>query len=1711
MSEKQFEGFLVRHLKDWLTSRLKPGDRFQFRSTDPDNTVRLLSALHDSADGTVDDEGTSLSYLDVNDIQLLIAGHAEEKSVEQGCYTDNYLAKLRDRVVDDRRALIMVHNSSLDTITNSTFDLAHTGAIWSVAKIRDLLEGLIDESMTNRDTSKCLLDLQTKIVASDGASIFGYRSLYESMIDGDLRFDELGLFNDPHLTDSWGGATTSPNQRQIERRLEENRKLRSDIEFEIEHHPAEIEDRLTQFGGKFVKDNFVNSDEWKNRTYDEFVSEIQKQKKQALELVDVVAATGNLQRRSKKETAAGQREQNVLLQVPEDQSTFQIDLKFTGARTEKSEFEIQPKKAVKLLELSHKPRGNNTTFTISGAMTQEPLFFSVRTRRELSSEQFKFQCLVLPEGRFCFDDIVNKYLIKATGRGQTLVIQSDVQLLVTNPELESSVTLNDNDEVIDVDEVGTLDYRQIYDESDEVRFILKSGATELPVHVEGESAKESLTLPLLMDTSRARHMFNDDYYGVYKESKGTVVVENQEVMQLFLRKQLLDAEWEFIASELVCWDASKEKGLPAVGLTAFPELQSLHQSYLAFLAHFKSGNRRTLPSLEGWGPELVQRAKTYVSEYLSYLETVERGKTLSPATKLVMKLGTANIRDAEENRVKSYLTPFHPLILAYYLYLIENILADGDDLSFRTLPEVTLKRLTARGLIPHLFDDKQQYSYTQTVDENAFWLEIVPREDSSFDYIGKLVKRKIEEFTETFSRLFDTVSSAPVLINSVNNAENRELFRGLLAYYIEHLEEGRYIHVNLYDDDEIETEFDLFAEMATYDDIKDRYDLDKGKAKRNTDTIVDVLRTRLTFSKFLNRKIEQQAYAHLTFFKNNQVVDARDNNIDEHLSGVACGGLLNGESSRSENDAYFTAFGLKGVDYSDKAHLKIARLFGAMWRPSKLNNDSYHEHSAISLAVSDSVKKLLDKSYDSSVWVTIVDPKVTLDFFSKSDDVILIHYSDQYTSSAGYDAITVTKQSQLYRSVLGASGESLIREFNAFNGEWLLQMVNDPQKEKLGKEGVIASYKAVSAMLSKSDICWVPLSVAEMIRVAGNIGLAMSDSDFSRHNLGIKQGAISDDVLFAGFKDGKLYLLPVESKAGARPNFDKARNQARELKEYMENLLGQENLAGRLYRGLFVRQVLMQVEKYQLYKVFSDDYFEALLSAREEWLEGNYGLAHLKNYPAGMVVAHLNTESCIAERYEEVEDILEIDIPMTKLAGLVHQPYEALKNELQVGRLLAVPDQYILGEAFASECGSQLHAGDDDAQSSEVDLSTPCPESVIECSEAAESELKRDASESFASPAPTGPLVIKFGTDVSNNQDVLWEPTNTEKLFNTNTGIIGTMGTGKTQFTKSVITQLVRNQHNNVGGTPIGILIFDYKADYVKDDFVEATGAKVYDLFHLPFNPLAIFGDRPMQPMHTANLFKTTAAKAFNLGTKQQNKIRTLVMAAYEAAGIYPQDKSTWGRLPPTLADVWAEFQAQDKIEQDSLYAALDDLISFEIFEPDSSKTKSLYDLVDGVTVINLSGYDPSIQNLVVALMLDLFYTQMHQQGSSKLDGDFRQISKMILVDEADNFMSQDFESLKKILKEGREFGVGTILSTQELTHFKTGDNDYSTLILSWVIHQVANIKPQEIKAIFNTQKKDDEEYFMGQIRKLEKHHSLCVDGKKKVAKIKDLAFWELK
>jgi len=61
----------------------------------------------------------------------------------------------------------------------------------------------------------------------------------------------------------------------------------------------------------------------------------------------------------------------------------------------------------------------------------------------------------------------------------------------------------------------------------------------------------------------------------------------------------------------------------------------------------------------------------------------------------------------------------------------------------------------------------------------------------------------------------------------------------------------------------------------------------------------------------------------------------------------------------------------------------------------------YHEETSISTQIDETAEYKMDYIYKNSNWVVFVDPKVDLDFFSEKEansDLLIIHYSDQYTS-----------------------------------------------------------------------------------------------------------------------------------------------------------------------------------------------------------------------------------------------------------------------------------------------------------------------------------------------------------------------------------------------------------------------------------------------------------------------------------------------------------------------------------------------------------------------------------------------------------------------------------------------------------------------------------------------------------------------------------------
>lgn len=1674
MCARPFESYLADVFFEWAKGGLQPGFRYQFQSPDHNNARRLHDAYLTRATGNITYRGVELPYVACGTIRVLPVLHGEHGNG----FSENYISHLRDCVSGPvvefaNCVLLIIHNSKLDTIINSAQDLAAEGHAWHPLALAQSLKAWSHDDPTNRNLLTCLLEDQSKYVVSAGATVFGFAPLYQAIADGKIKLSELGLFNDPLIT-------SLNNQGQIRKRLEENRGLHGYVESIAEKFADQVEDMFREdFGAEFIREHFIDSQDWRDLSFDDIKREREANRTQSLTLESVSSASGRLIERAKSATKAGRRDLSVLLELPQDAHEGIVDITFLPSDVLSSELEVS-QSSIDKNSIDVKVRhtgGKRSRVQVQAPFNGEPLFFTLTLNRRAGKHQFR--CLFLRQGAFFVDGIKNHFRVEPQPKRVTLQMEAKC-LVIAEHEGPSFITADLHD-VIDNTAFASIDFSKQANASEKIGFQVAHGEQRLSFNIEGAAAEESVAVPLIHDRDRYDRLFHDDEYRAeFSLTNSRLVIDNRETAVAGVRQLLLTREATMVAERVL-----HRTGKSHIRVDDLLELDAgLHAAYEAWFAYLST--RRTTPSLVSWGPQYRELVAAVTRAYERVLSSIPENRVLSEANKRVLRLGMV------EYDGKEFITPFHPLNLSYWLQLVETIDADrvAEHNSFPTLPDVTRERLTAAGLIPFVYDGTNTVAHVNAVRENSFWLELVPQKEASFTYVRNLVRDKLTEFTQAYERLFSAGSRSTLILNVINMGSARELFLGLTDYFKKEADDACAIHVNCYDDQILFNEFDSFAECVSPQALRDAYQLSRGGVGDDADLLIDLIRSRLTYSKFKTPKNDEQlAYAHLAFFRNNAPVEVRQIRTETALSGVLCDGLIAGESAENIENAYFSCFGLRDVDYEPYQPLRLARLVGTLMQPARETSSQYIGMS-LGLAASTKFKDLLTRSYDSALWTTIVDPKVTLDFFTSQRDVVLIHYSDQYTSSAGYDAITVTKQVDLFRRLLGK--ESLLSEFNAFNGEWLLKMLTANENTRKERRGIIGAYKFVRSLLMDADITWVPLSVAEMIRVSGNVGLKMDGSDFSRRVQGYTRGVISDDVVFVGFRGEHMYLLPLEVKTGARPDYDKAMAQTRELAHYLRaEILSPKTMAAKLYRGLFVRQVLMQVEKYRLYGVITDADLQHLTSRREWWLKGDYTLAELNDYPGGFVLAHLYGDTCFDPAYRVEGEVMLIDLPIGLLDFLIDassaEQIRALRAQCQV------PAKYVLTDVSYISAVAPVSA--------EPVLS---PAQTVETMEAVE-----DAPAAPERPMG-GNLRIRVGESATTRQSLYWEPTNTARFMNSNAGIIGTMGTGKTQFTKSVITQLVRNQSQNVNAAPIGMLIFDYKSDYVDDAFIHATSAKTYQLSQLPYNPLSLFGDKPRLPLHTAAGFAETMARAYGLGTKQQLKLESLIVQCYASVGIYPHDKASWSKTAPTIEDVWQLFLKQEKVEEDSLYAALRKLATFEIFEPDPTKASSLYDLVTGVTVVELAGFSSEIQNLVVALTLDMFYTQMQKRGKPAVVGDFRQITKMILVDEADNFMSQNFAALRRILKEGREYGVGVILSTQDITHFKTAENDYSSYILSWVVHRVSQIKNADVKAIFNKDDKGDQEQLMEAIRKLDKHYSLFIDGDKHIQKMRDSTFWEL-
>jgi hypothetical protein len=176
------------------------------------------------------------------------------------------------------------------------------------------------------------------------------------------------------------------------------------------------------------------------------------------------------------------------------------------------------------------------------------------------------------------------------------------------------------------------------------------------------------------------------------------------------------------------------------------------------------------------------------------------------------------------------------------------------------------------------------------------------------------------------------------------------------------------------------------------------------------------------------------------------------------------------------------------------------------------------------------------------------------------------------------------------------------------------------------------------------------------------------------------------------------------------------------------------------------------------------------------------------------------------------------------------------------------------------------------------------------------------------------------------------------------------------------------------------------------------------------------------------------------------------------------------GAAGPTMAEVLESYRSGG--QTDSVVAVLNTFVFGEIFSDDRAALVPFGDMLhDTVLVVDLKslGVDQDTKNALVALFLNQYFEHMQgltrwpYQGSQP---QLRRLNSFLVVDEAINIMKYRFEVLENLMLQGREFGVGVILSSQYLTHFEQPGTNYGEPLRTWFIHKVPQVTQRNLASI---------------------------------------------
>lgn len=1395
---KEYYNYLAKRTVDFFQSAIvASGEKF-ILNFDTENEVQ---SFYDAIKEVINSNGgNSLEYVVHDDDEYRTIGLFTNSDVSvfvvpELNITQAYITRLRN-TIKPNWAMLIISCNSIDSISRGTESLQKEGFPFCREKLIGDIKKLINNSDFDVAMKQILLfDLDARengeyfdsFVISDYSDII--TAINKTDID-DNDFKKFQLLSDKDIP-------TLSDEKDIRNRIKDNAVLYKQINDIVRF--GDLERDLTKdFSEDFIKkviDNHSKQEHWSDGiTYTEVKKSQTKKDKSIkpliIDKISVIADERILMENAnyfvKHEAEKGAKANNnhILIFNTFDCTSFDIEITFSDTIGGNKTLTVTDKKMDTDAKVSGKKliiSQSHSGISINRVDLKCP---------DRSNSNFKISFCIINCNVSWFKSISTIYSIEAVAkkkRPKSLVICCSDEEIILNAKQETGSTIQLEDDL------------ELYcDNNNFTKFLINEGSfnddgiiyTSLHINNDVLSIQFKEETPINKPCSGIRieqkkHFKKQSF--VYR-SENKLVMGTDEYNTQGELKENLALETEIIKNRILSCDFFSIESIHAIDLNIN---STIKEAYLALIDYCRLND--TLPSLIYYNDDFSTLALNYVNAVFSELSEFEENKPLTKSQQDILRIGVVHY--PEKNMIAYF--PFHPLNVAYQLLLAKESANMKQEIRDEILKKLCSDNLLPmirdnNGLLYKILDQKHSPQWTYYCKANG------KKNNGSREYVSAIVKEKILEFYEHFRYLFDSVGGNKIIINAINMGDCHNLFKGIIGYYLEQYKNDKApesmltIVVNVYNNDFIHNDFECLGHKPLVKKFIDEQEIHIDKNHLSESELINCLVSKIKYyRKDLNDS--QYEYCHLSFIEMDQETKEDFSNHNDIRSGAMLNGLISGVSSTyyGETHSYRTGYGSKfNSKVTGSKNLMALTDFynSAMYVFGRSN--PYNANNVLCTSIDEKETEAIEKTYDSSNWVVFIDPKVDLNFFKKADkDIMIIHYSDQHTTSSGYDAITVTRKTEQYANILKEylhdnnlptgnldNVREMIDMFNAVNGDWLLKLISANENFQKEKISIQSAIKLALAFFNCENIIWIPISLEEILRVSGAVGLKQSDGLFSAQALGYDKAATSDDLLLFGVENRQnqvyVHLYPLEVKIGYKnaDEITKATAQIKRTKEILDTQLCgdvdilENTLQYKFYRNFFAQLAVISAEKLNLYNVWNSQDWEQIVNTdiRGKLLNDEFIISNdLRNELGNGIIISFKEGTYMREVSKNEVTILKFlrDDGIKYLTKSVDDIIDDLQKMDDV----------------SSQLFCKIHKTPDTQSSISTDDSTNISLDTLDENEGKSNNVDNSPVPIDSCIKSSEGMKILFGHDVNSGIPIYWYPNNTEKVMHPNTGIIGTV------------------------------------------------------------------------------------------------------------------------------------------------------------------------------------------------------------------------------------------------------------------------------------------------------------------------------------------------